>query len=51
MPSVLPGWDVRLLTGHVLMIFRGLLSGWARRSTSRRWRCTTTWRATGRTPS
>jgi uncharacterized protein (TIGR03083 family) len=24
-PSVLPGWDVRLLTGHVLMIFRGLL--------------------------
>jgi uncharacterized protein (TIGR03083 family) len=25
-PSVLPGWDVRLLTGHVLMIFRGLLS-------------------------
>jgi len=24
--SVLPGWDVRLLTGHVLMIFRGLLS-------------------------
>jgi uncharacterized protein (TIGR03083 family) len=25
-PSVLPGWDVRLLTGHVLMIFRGLLA-------------------------
>src|ERR1700712_2931905 len=24
-PHVLPGWDVRLLTGHVLMIFRGLL--------------------------
>jgi uncharacterized protein (TIGR03083 family) len=24
-PSVLPGWDVRLLTAHVLMIFRGLL--------------------------
>jgi uncharacterized protein (TIGR03083 family) len=24
-PSVLPDWDVRLLTGHVLMIFRGLL--------------------------
>lgn len=24
-PSVLPGWDVRLLTGHVQMIFRGLL--------------------------
>ena len=24
-PSVLPGWDVRLLTGHVLMIFRGLV--------------------------
>lgn len=24
-PSVLPGWDVRLLSGHVLMIFRGLL--------------------------
>lgn len=24
-PSVLAGWDVRLLTGHVLMIFRGLL--------------------------
>ncbi len=24
-PSVLPGWDVRVLTGHVLMIFRGLL--------------------------
>jgi uncharacterized protein (TIGR03083 family) len=24
-PSVLPGWNVRLLTGHVLMIFRGLL--------------------------
>jgi uncharacterized protein (TIGR03083 family) len=22
-PSVLPGWDVRLLTGHVLMVFRG----------------------------
>ncbi len=25
-PSVLPGWDIRLLTGHVLMIFRGLLA-------------------------
>jgi len=24
-PSVLPGWDVRRLTGHVLMVFRGLL--------------------------
>lgn len=24
-PSVLPGWDIRQLTGHVLMIFRGLL--------------------------
>jgi uncharacterized protein (TIGR03083 family) len=24
-PSVLPGWDIRLLTAHVLMIFRGLL--------------------------
>jgi uncharacterized protein (TIGR03083 family) len=24
-PSVLPGWDMRMLTGHVLMIFRGLL--------------------------
>jgi uncharacterized protein (TIGR03083 family) len=24
-PSALPGWDIRLLTGHVLMIFRGLL--------------------------
>lgn len=23
-PSVLPGWDVRLLTGHVVMVFRGL---------------------------
>lgn len=28
-PSVLPGWDVRLLTGHVLMIFRGLLGAFA----------------------
>lgn len=28
-PSVLPGWNVRLLTGHVLMIFRGLLSALA----------------------
>jgi len=27
-PSVLPGWDVRLLTGHVLMIFRGLLGAY-----------------------
>ena len=25
-PSALPGWDVRLLTAHVLMIFRGLMS-------------------------
>ena len=24
-PSVLPGWDMRLLTAHVLMIFRGLM--------------------------
>ncbi|MEO7260673.1 MAG: sterol carrier family protein [Jatrophihabitantaceae bacterium] len=24
LPSVLPGWDVRLLTGHVLMVHRGL---------------------------
>jgi uncharacterized protein (TIGR03083 family) len=24
-PSVLPGWDVRLLTGHLLLIHRGLL--------------------------
>ncbi|HEU5271965.1 MAG TPA: sterol carrier family protein [Jatrophihabitans sp.] len=27
-PSVLPGWHVRLLSGHVLMIFRGLLGAW-----------------------
>jgi len=26
LPSVLPGWDLRTLTGHVLMIFRGLLT-------------------------
>ncbi|MDQ1721607.1 MAG: hypothetical protein QOI26_1341, partial [Pseudonocardiales bacterium] len=24
LPSVLPGWDVRVLTGHVLMVHRGL---------------------------
>jgi uncharacterized protein (TIGR03083 family) len=28
-PSVLPGWDVRLLTGHLLMIFRSLLAALA----------------------
>jgi uncharacterized protein (TIGR03083 family) len=29
-PSVLPGWDVRLLTGHVLMVHRGLLESLGR---------------------
>ncbi len=29
-PSVLPGWDLRLLTGHVLMVHRGLLESLAR---------------------
>lgn len=28
-PSALPGWDVRLLTGHVLMVHRGLLTALA----------------------
>ena len=31
-PSVLPGWDVRLLTGHMLMVHRGLLETLARPS-------------------
>ena len=35
-PSVLPGWDVRLLTGHVLMIFRGLLSALGSQQSVRR---------------
>jgi uncharacterized protein (TIGR03083 family) len=29
-PSTLPGWDVRLLTGHMLMVHRGLLDSLAR---------------------